>query len=738
MRTGDQASSESEDKPKEKTPAGWHKFWAGEVEAAQKRLRKFYKQGNDINRRFLDKREGGDVDTFSAGNRSGMESRLNLFHTNVSTLLAMLYGSVPRIDVAREHHDPDDDTARVAATLYQRILQADVEPSGEDLPTVLKAALQDRLLPGLGVARVRYEFDAQKITVMDPQTMEPTEVEQVTAERVPIDYVHWQDFLWGWARTWNELPWMSFRVFMSKDEVKERFGAAIANNLEYKNQLPSGNQDSRDQTEDKDQQNNVQKAEILEIWSTKEKKVFWWSAGADKILDATDDPLQLKGFWPIPRPMMANVTTTMMVPTADFILAQDLYNQIDELNTRISIITRAIKVVGVYDKSTGNSVGRMLKEGVENDLIPVDNWAMFAEKGGLQGSINWFPVQDVVGVLQTLKQVLDATIEMLNMVTGMSEVMKGGAGGQYTAAASNQMAAKMGSIQVQALQEEFARFASDIEGLKAEVISKHYAPESIYKQSNAQFMPQADQDKVVPAVGLMQTPDIIWRVDIRPESIAMVDYAQLKQERTEFLTAMATFLQSGQAVMKEVPGSTPMILEMIKWGMAGFKGANYMEGMMDQFIEQAKMAEAQSAGQPNDDGKAQEGQVKLQIEQIKQQGAQQKAQAELQKIQAKSQADLQTLQMKLQGEMQKIQADGQSDMTLEQVRAQARLEEIARTLDANIAEIQANMRADLSIERAQAEYDIASQQTEHKNNLVEIGANGAMAARQQNRQTDSN
>ena len=47
------------------------------------------------------------------------------------------------------------------------------------------------------------------------------------------------------------------------------------------------------------------------------------------------------------------------------------------------------------------------------------------------------------------------------------------------------------------------------------------------------------------------------------------------------------------------------------------------------------------------------------------------------------------------------------------------------------------MRADLTVERAQAEYDIASQQTEHQNNLVEIRANGEMAARQQNRQADS-
>ena len=107
---------------------------------------------------------------------------------------------------------------------------------------------------------------------------------------------------------------------------------------------------------------------------------------------------------------------------------------------------------------------------------------MFAEKGGLQGAINWFPVQDVVGVLQTLREVLNDTIAQLNQVTGMSDIMRGSAGGQYTAASSNQVAAKMGSINVQALQDEFARFASELEGLKAEVISKHYEPQSIIQQ----------------------------------------------------------------------------------------------------------------------------------------------------------------------------------------------------------------------------------------------------------------
>ncbi len=710
------AIDEQQDQPKEKTPAEWHKFWTKEMEASEKRLRKFSKQGNQITRKYLDKRDGTELTTSNATNQP---YRLNIFHSNIKTLQSMLFGNVPKIEVGREHHDPDDDVARVASMLFQRLLEADVEPSGSDLPTILKAALQDRLIPGIGFARVRYSFETASMPSMNPETMQVEEVEQVIDEQAPIDYIHWQDLRWGWCRTWNEMPWLGMRSWLTKAEATKRFGAKQADGLEYKNQQPTGSEKS-DMESDRDQQNNIQKAEVWEIWFKKDKKVFWWSPGADLILDAVDDPLELDGFWPGPRPMAANLSTTQFIPVADYILAQDLYQQVDELYTRISIITRAIKVVGVYDKNATDSVGRMLKEGIENDLIPVDNWAMFAEKGGLQGTIQWFPVQEVVGTLQVLRQVLGETIEMLNNITGMSEIMKGGAGGQYTAAASNQMAAKMGSITVQALQDDFARFASELEGLKAEVVAKHFDPQSIAKQTNAMWIPQPDREYLPQALQLIKSPDIKWRVNIRPESIAMIDYAQLKSERTEFLTAMATFLQSAQATVKAVPGSTPIMLEFMKWGMAGFKGANYLEGIMDQFIEKANEAAAQEAANPNKEPNPEE--TKMQIEQIKQQGAQQKAQAELQKIQAKSAADMQTLQVKLQGEIQKIQVDAQRDMTIEQQQQQNKLEEIAKSLQADIAEIQASMQSSLSVEEAQATFDIALEQERHANNMAEIYA----------------
>jgi len=702
MATGNLESSESNE-PEERTPTGWHQFWSKELIAAEKRARQFTKQGNNIVARFLDKR-GSEI---GAENR---DNRLNLFHTNIVTLQSMLYGQKPKIDVSREHQDPDDDIARVASVLYKRMLEADTQVSGEDMATVLKAALQDRLLPGIGAARVRYEMESTASTTPDGN------IERIEHEAAPIDYVHWQDLRWGWCRTWADMPWLAFRVYLDKKEATARFGEKVAKELEYKAQLPSDDEKSGGQF-DADQKNNVHKAEIWEIWRKADRKVYWFSDGVDLILDAKDDPLALDGFWPMPRPLTANLTTTLFMPTADYILAQDLYNQIDILNSRITNITRAVKVVGLYDKSA-EGIRRMLQEGFENDLIPVDNWAMFAEKGGIQGTVQWFPVEEIARTLQTLKQTLGETIELLHQVSGMSDIMRGAATGQYTAASTDQMKAKMGSVRVQALQDEFARFAGDLSALRAEVISKHFTIESIGQQSNAQFLPEPDKDKILPALQLMKSPQIKWRVDIRPESIAMIDYAQLKSERTEFLTAMATYIQSAQAAVKSMPGALPVLMEMLKWGMAGFKGSDYLEGIMDQAIEAAKKAPPQG----QDDGKQAEGALKLEIEKLKIQGQQQKAAAEAQKIQLKAQMDMQLLQQKVQGEIAKINADNQADMSIEQTDARNELVKIQAKLAADMQTIEANLAADLQVEEAQSTMAIAEEQVSHRNTMTQMAA----------------
>jgi hypothetical protein len=208
----------------------------------------------------------------------------------------------------------------------------------------------------------------------------------------------------------------------------------------------------------------------------------------------------------------------------------------------------------------------------------------------------------------------------------------------------------------------------------------------------------------------MQSDDVEWRIDIRPESLAMIDYAQLKQERTEFLTAMATYIQSAQAAVKAIPQSLPVLLEMLKWGMAGFKGSDVLEGTMDQAIEMAQNA-------PPEGDK--EGEKQNQAMQMQMQVIQAQSQAELQKIQAKSQADMQVAQAKMQGELQKIQMDNQSTMQEQAQKAQADLQKITTDLQADLQVIAAKLDSDVVREQTQSTMADAEHSATHGYNMTE-------------------
>ena len=683
-----------------KNPTEQQQRWGREISAFQTRTRKFTKRGNKTVRRFLDQEGSRDHEGTSTGWQN-IWFRLNLFNSNIVTLQAMLFGSTPKTDVSRRFSDPDDDVARVSAVMLQRILETSIEEPGADFSEVIKGCLEDRLLPGLGVARVRYEFDSETNEIealLDDdgeELIEAYEDEVVSNESSPIDYVHWRDFAWGWGRTWKEIPWIAFRSHLTHDKMEKRFGKRMANSVNYIRQNPTGSKE-HDEPFDRNQQDPWATASVWEIWEKDARKVHWFSSGAQKLLDTKEDPLGLPGFYPCPKPMAANLTTTQFLPKSDYAIAQDLYGEIDVLSTRIAVITQAVKVVGVYDKNS-EGVKRMLKEGVENDLIPVDNFAMFAEKGGIAGTVDWLPIQEIAGVLDKLRELRAETIQLLHEQTGMSDIMRGSSE-KYTAASTDKLKAKFASIRVQAIQDEFARFASDLMTLKACVISVHYQPESIAEQANMQASP--DQELVGPALELIkQKTKWAYRVEIKPESIAMVDYAELKQDRTEYLTAMSTFLQSAQSVIKAEPGAGTFLLELMKWGLAGFKGSKEIEGVVDKAVAAIKQSQEQAAQQPPQPSP----------EEIK-------AKADAAAAQQKSQAAQQQEQLEHQNTMQQLAADHQNDM-----------QQLTTTFHTAIKEMEAQLMSTIRQEQAQAESKILEGDAQHDNKMEEIEATGEEA-----------
>lgn len=665
-------------------PRTTHKFWAAELKASEKMLRKWHKRGSKIVRRYLDDRGENVSDNSDV-------FRLNLFHSNVKTISDMLYSSLPKIEVSRANADAADDVARVAAEVSERVINLDIAENGQEYDSVLRAVLQDRLLPGLGCARVRYEVETEEVEYgaqydqMGLLIAEAGTETRVVNEEAPVDYYHWQDVRWGWARSFAELPWVSFRSYLSKSEVRERFGEEFCDDLEWGRQKLSDNAESEWSNPDDD--SPWDRAEIWEIWDKITRKVIWFSPGAGRLLDVKEDTLSLKQFFPCPPFLLANPTTALYRPTPDFVLSQDLYNSIDELQTRIDRITTAVRVVGVYD-SSATGLQRMLTDGAENELIPVDEWAMFAEGGGLKGKIDWFPLQDVVATLTQLQQIRDEQIQLLQQITGMSDVMQGALSSPYEGVGQSQMKAQFGSVRVQALQDQFAQFASDLLQLKLEIICRHFDPETIAKQSSMQY--SADADVVPAAIQLLKQPEQArFRVVVRPETVAMVDYARLKVERTEFLNAMATYMQSAAPLLEQDESMMPYLIKMLQWTMAGFKGSQEIEGVLDKAFEAAMQAQQQ----------AQQQEQEPDPEQVKLQG-------ELQKIQAKAEADQQLRQLDSQADQQQVMATHQAKMAEIQTTHQARISEIQQKLQADLYKEQISVQGDLAQIRASTESEM--------------------------------
>lgn len=629
------------------TPQDWARLWKVELDAACKRLEKWWEQGQKIDDRFRDERDM----------RCKGDTRMNLFSSDVETKEAMIYGQIPKVSVSRRFADAQDDIARVAGEALERMLNSDIERDDDTYAEALTYAFQDRLLPGLSQARVRYvaqfqtvEVEAQVDAATGAVLAEGYSEESKVYEDVETNYVHWRDFLWSPARIWPEVRWVAFRAEMSRPELINMFGEEIGRALP----LNAGRAKNQKYEDRKDEP--WHRAEVWEIWSKEHRRVFHFVDGWATILFPVDnpegeDPLGLTGFFPCPRPIMANVTTSKLVPRPDFVLAQDQYDEIDLISTRITLLQRAIAVKGLYDRSAGASVGRLINEANRNELLPVENWALFAEKGGIKGQIDWLPLEQITNALTVLRDYRTELIDQQRQITGMSDIMRGQAATAGTSATEQAIKAKFGSVRMQRLQDEFARFATDLQKLKAEIIAKHFDTQTILQRCNCQFT--ADAEIAPQAVEFLKSDMAQYRIEVKAESVSLQDFAALKQERTEVVGAVAQYLTSASTVAQSMPGSTPYLLEILQSLVAGLRGSADIEGILDRAIQAAQQQAQQAQGQPPPPD------PKIVAAQIKQQG------------------DMAKEQQKLQSDLTRIQAEVQADTVREQTQAEWNTREAA-------------------------------------------------------------
>lgn len=630
-------------------------------------------------------------------------ARFNILWSNVQTAVPAVFSRLPQPDVSRRHKD-NDPVGRVAGLILERGLEFEVNHY-PDYRAAMNNCVLDRFLGGRGVAWVRYEPHIRAVDGTPQDGVQITEdkdeaaavEEEIEYECAPTDYVHWEDFGHVVARTWEEVPGVWRKVYMGEKAWDERFP-------EYEGQCPLDTKPPDQKKESTPEQEN--QALVYEIWDKENGKALWFSKSLGKFLDEREDPLGLENFWPCPRPLFATLTSDSLVPVPDYTLYQDQARILDVLEDRIEGLIDALQIKGVYDAGIPE-LARLFTEGQNGSLIPVKNWAAFAEKAGLKGALD---IVDLTPIFMALKEAYAAVDEQKNQIyeiTGLADIIRGSTDPRETAAAQKQKG-RFGSMRLRDMQGDVAQFATELLQIKAQIMCKHFQAETLAMIGSVETLNEADKQYIEPALQLLKNSTLRdFRIEVEADSMVQMDEQQEKEDRAEFLTVVGGYLEKAAAIP---PSLAPMAAELLKFGVTGFKVGKSVEGALDQLIDQMKQAAAKPQQKPDPE-----------MEKIKAE-----TQLEQQRMQAKQQADQAQAQLtaQLEAHKQQVQAEqNQHQQQLESQRAQQQAQLDAQLQAHSEALKKQSDDAQRSFEAWKAQLDASTRIT-----VANIGAKSKMDA----------
>jgi hypothetical protein len=683
--------------------------WLSHISAYEREFKKWEGRNQKIIERYRDeKRKTADS-----------LAKFNILWSNVQTLVPATFARLPQPDVSRRFKD-NDPIGRVASLIIERALEFEIQ-NYPDYRQSLKATVYDRFLGGRGTAWARYEPHIRAVQMGEPEDgLTVTEdvdepQEELDYECAPVDYVHWRDFGHTVARTWEEVTGVWRKVYMTREACIERFGDELGKTIP----LDSRPEDlKKGETLTNDQ---YARALIYEIWNKEDKRALWLSKSLGKFVDEKDDPLGVEGFFPCPRPLFATLTNDSLVPVPDFTLYQDQANELDTLAERISGLINALKVRGVYNAEF-TELQRLFTEGENNTLIPIKNFAAFAEKQGLKGAIDLVDLQPIAAALLAAYEAMEQVKQQIYDITGLADIVRGQSQASETATAQ-QIKGQYASMRLNSMKHDVAQFATEVLQLKAQIMCGKFDPETLLKISAADQLSDADKQMIPQALEMLKSnPMRSFRIEIAADSLVQMDEEQEKKDRMEMLQALGGYLKEALPVIQGAPEVAPMLIELMKFAVTAFKVGKGVEGMIDETMDKVKAGIEAKAGQPKPPD------------------------PEMMKVQAQQQADQAKLQADQQAEMSRAQADMaverakmqmQNDMERQRMGMEMQFEQQRLEMERVAQERQAQVDMQMEQMRMALEQFKAIKQAETAITVAEIGAEATLTAQQESAADDA-
>ena len=606
------------------------------------------------------------------------DKEFGMFWANCEVIKPSIYAKPPQPAVTTKFKDRRP-VYQEASELAERCATVAFDIGGID--ELMKLVRDDLALIDRGVVWCRYESGKDSY---------------YGHEKVCYDFKNRRDFLHSIARNWREVTWVAAASYLTRTQARKRFRKHSGDeyqNAEYRVDHESKEIGGAD---------NRERAKFWEIWSKGDERVLWVAKGCEKILDEDDPHLDLREFYPCPKPAYGTVQRGSLVPVPDVLQYKDQLDEVNMLTGRIHALSDAIEAKGFYPAG-GAEIADAIQTAISIKtpgrlLVPISNFASF---GQTKDPIIWLPIDMIATTITALVALRKQVIEDIYQIMGLSDIMRGSTDPQETLGAQ-ELKTEYGSVRIRDKQQELVRLARDMVEITLEIVTEKFSQQTMIEmsqtqlptmqmqrqavgqlqnqlmqlQQQAQMMqqqgqqqqgqppqpgspdPQAQQGQQIQDQ-IMQTQSNLQKVQQKP-TVEQV-FRFLKDNRAKSFTldietdsTIATNeqmeKQSRTEFVQVLGGLLQQMGAMItadpKAGkfcgeVLKFATAPYRAGRaLDSAIDEfVEMVEAKADQPRGDDPTTAMGKVQLQIEQLKQATAKQKNDNEMQIAQAKLQQD---------------------------------------------------------------------------------------------------
>lgn len=610
-------------------PEQVQKFWSAEIERTRKYFNPWWEVCDRMVERYRDERGRNESESRRTSEGGRVQTkRFNILWSNTQTLFPALYSGVPEPTVSKRYKD-EDPLARLSVEILERCLNYMMDPA-EDISTFDTAARYSvlaRLLGGRGTPWLTYvkeveETKIEAVVAVDEENGDEVEVEEETteeeiiSERIIYDNVQYRDLLHSSAPTWDQIlkrGWVAKKNYMTRREVKDEYGdeAGKMIRLTATDTTDSlGGRYPRDSGETKTK--DAQYAEVWEIWNRPDRKIYFYSPGYDKMLVKEDkadkdkpgheDPLRLRDFFPMPRPLFATMTEDRLIPVPDYHEYQDQAANLDSITDRKWKLTTALRVAGFYAGKEAEKLQQVFDGSNRNTLIPVQDWADIMGDGGVNSAsalIVWLPLDVIVQALQALEQAEEDNKQQIYEITGIADIVRGQTKASETLGAQR-LKGQWASVRISDKQAEVAKHLRDMMRITAEIIAEHFDVKTIGEMSNFANSQWAESygDTFFAAVQLLRDDKLrSYQIDVETADTVFADEMEEKRQNVEMISSMTTYLQAMVETVNEAPETAPVMGEMLKIGLSSFSGSaareldvavDQMLALVEEKVEKAK------------------------------------------------------------------------------------------------------------------------------------------------------